>query len=146
MQNFVNDNYEAFSEYIRRRYTSCSGFISHYSSYADDWKDETNNFMDYSINGHYLGSVLEFICDELEITDETLYYGMEVNLMVLDYDHETTKVKCEICGEYYSDKDIKADYDNLVKHQIEQIAEFGVVNPKIKPFNQWMKETNYSHC
>lgn len=55
---YLIDNIEEFKDYLLR-YKSCSGFISYYSHYVNDW------LMDYwqqiKEHPHYLGSILEFI-------------------------------------------------------------------------------------
>jgi len=86
LQEYIHENYEEFTEYIKNRYTSCSGFMSYYSNNADVWKQETNNFQEFP-NHHYLGSILDFICnreinemDVYERTMDNIYTGNYIDL------------------------------------------------------------------
>lgn len=78
IKKFLLDNWDKFGQYLKARYTSYDGFISHYSNDPEDWKAETKGFTDWTVNGHYLGSVLEFIASIQDITDYTLYEEAEV--------------------------------------------------------------------
>jgi hypothetical protein len=80
IRKYVNNHWADFEKWIKDRYTSCSGFWSHYSNNANDWKAETNNFYDFSADKHKLGAILDFIADT-EISDptEALYYGADNN-------------------------------------------------------------------
>ena len=55
LQKYINDNMEAFTEFIEQRYTSRDGFISSYSNDVEDWKDLDD------LGPHSAGSVLEFV-------------------------------------------------------------------------------------
>ena len=66
---YIHNNFENFREYIYDNYSNKSGFISSYSNQACDWITNTSNFSDFSQNAHYLGSILNFICQNEEITD-----------------------------------------------------------------------------
>lgn len=72
IQNFISENKEAFTKYLKDNYTSYDGFSSFESNDYEVWKEETNNFMDFQESEHKLGSILQFICDQLEIDDETM--------------------------------------------------------------------------
>lgn len=76
IKKYLYDNKDEYSEYLKR-YTSCSGFISYHPDTFDGWKDNTNDFTNLSENGHYLGSILDFICVNEDITDMTLYENIE---------------------------------------------------------------------
>lgn len=52
----LEQNKDKFKEWLRDRYTSCSGFISSYSNDVDDWLDEECLFHE-----HKCGAILEFI-------------------------------------------------------------------------------------
>lgn len=71
-KKYLNDNKEALNEYLKKRYTSCSGFISHYGNSFEEWKKETNNFVD--LEGHYLGSLLDFYFENEEVNELDCYY------------------------------------------------------------------------
>lgn len=74
IKNFINTNKGKFSEYLKKKYTSYDGFISHYSNNFDEWQKDTNNFTKY--NSHNLGSILEFIHSILEIEEIDIYYNV----------------------------------------------------------------------
>ena len=57
----IADNFDDVKDIIKSNYTSCDGFISSYSNNILDWQMETNNWTDFSSNGHYLGKVLEML-------------------------------------------------------------------------------------
>jgi len=65
-----------FKQYLKDRYTSRSGFMSFHSNNFEDWCEYTQTFTNYKDNAHYLGAVLEFICQNEEIDQEHLYYGI----------------------------------------------------------------------
>jgi len=65
---YIHNNFENFREYIYDNYSNKSGFFSSYSNQVCDWITYTNNFQDFSNNGHYLGSILAFICQNEAIS------------------------------------------------------------------------------
>lgn len=67
---------EEFAEYIKERYTSCDGFISSHSNDSIDWLFAINNGEDLS---HKLGSILNFILINEEITKENMYESCQVD-------------------------------------------------------------------
>lgn len=52
--------------FLKRRYTSCDGFISFHPNDIAGWKEKTCNFTE--LDGHYLGALLDFAA-ELEHGD-----------------------------------------------------------------------------
>lgn len=77
IQAFIYANKEKFTEYLKQRYTSYDGFISHYDNNLESWEADTNRFLDYSIDGHRLGAILEFIALVLNIDQENIYYQLQ---------------------------------------------------------------------
>lgn len=75
---FISDNIDDFQNFITDRYTSHSGFISHYSNNYKDWL-EYLNIETLQNNAHYLGSFLDFYFDNIEqdITDSIYNYCHE---------------------------------------------------------------------
>ena len=68
--NYIKNNFDLWAKYLKENYSSCSGFISHYSNNPNskDW----NNYN--LINGtHQLGSVLNFIAMNEDITECDIY-------------------------------------------------------------------------
>lgn len=80
----LEQNYDLFSEYIKNKYTSCSGFISSFSNYSTDWiKDLRENTENET---HKVGSVLEFILQEIEeYKPEDLYFELCENAYFVEY-------------------------------------------------------------
>lgn len=56
IRDYLRTNKEAFQKYIEGKYSSRSGFISHYSDDVDVWLND-----DYLTHMHKLGAVLDFI-------------------------------------------------------------------------------------
>ncbi len=75
MRKYINNNKRAFSDYLKVRYTSRSGFISSYSNDYDVWMGEY--FRDLENHGHYLGAILDFILANEEYSDYNLYEDCE---------------------------------------------------------------------
>ena len=81
VRDYIYANKAAYEKYLER-YNSRSGFISFYSSDFEDWKEYTHDFKDYNggaaealqSDKHYLGSVLEFICQNEKIDESDLWY------------------------------------------------------------------------
>lgn len=79
VKQYLKDNYEKFSEYIKHTYTSCDGFISFHSNDPKDWMNKWNE--------HQVGSILQFICENerfeepWDIADShvSLFYNQEIN-------------------------------------------------------------------
>lgn len=77
LKQIVNDNWDAWHSYIKRRYSSRSGFMSYYSSDAtsDEW--DVDKALD---DPHKLGTVIEFslhaVFDDTP-TEFDLYYDVE---------------------------------------------------------------------
>jgi len=65
---YLNDNLDAFKEYLKNRYTSCDGFISFHSNNVSDWLKsiELDDFYD---DTHKLSDILNFICEN-EIAED----------------------------------------------------------------------------
>lgn len=75
LRDYLVKNISEYQEYIRRKYTSCDGFISRYSNNAYTW---INDYMfKLDDNGHYLGSILQFVLSNEEFTEEDLYYKVD---------------------------------------------------------------------
>ena len=80
----LEQNYDSFYQYIKDNYTSCSGFISSYSSYASDWMEDLKN--DAENEAHKVGAVLDFILQEVEeYNDECLYFELYENAYFVEY-------------------------------------------------------------
>jgi beta-galactosidase GanA len=92
LQKYIAENKQKFIEYLKEKYTSCSGFISSYSTDFDVWSEDTDTFTNFECNGHYLGSILDFI-----LSNEGVEYDLElINgdtnfITVTNFDELTTK-------------------------------------------------------
>jgi len=69
--DYLEDNIEAFKEYIKERYTSRSGFSSFYSNDANDWITDFKVATDDELS-HTFGTLLEFYFDNEGYSDEDL--------------------------------------------------------------------------
>jgi hypothetical protein len=81
VMNYLNENKDAFSTYIRERYSSRDGFISFYENNAEEWLEG------WQEDNHKVGSVLQFICENegfeepyhLDDCNISLFYNQEIN-------------------------------------------------------------------
>jgi len=78
IQKAVRDNWKEYGEYVKERYTSRSGFMSFHPNWPEMWSENTSNFTDFSGDAHYLGSILEFLCELEDIDQDDLHGGCEV--------------------------------------------------------------------
>ena len=85
IRDFIYSHKGSFELFLKSRYTSCDGFISHYSNDFETWEKETNNFNDLSINGHFLGAILEFIARIEKISEENIAMTVLENIYTSEY-------------------------------------------------------------
>jgi hypothetical protein len=85
ISSFIYSHKEKFCEFLKSRYTSYDGFISHYANDFETWEEDTKKFTDYSVNGHYLGSILDFICILQNIDNFTVYENIIESVDFLSY-------------------------------------------------------------
>lgn len=76
IKEYIFNNKEQFSKFLKEKYTSRDGFYSSHSNNFEEWAELTNNFEDLNSNSHYLGSILNFIAENEGITEECLIYGV----------------------------------------------------------------------
>lgn len=69
---YLTENMAAFEAWLKKRYTSCDGFMSHHSTDSEDWINPEE------WDGHQAGAILDFIASE-EIDDPQmgLYYAAD---------------------------------------------------------------------
>ena len=80
----LDQNYDLFTQYIKERYTSCSGFISSYSNYSSDWMEDLRENSENEV--HKVGAVLGFILQEIEdYKPEDLYFDLCENCYFINY-------------------------------------------------------------
>lgn len=154
IKEYINNHLKEFRAYLKDNYTSCSGFYSSYSDDADVWNEDTDGFSDFSANGHYLGSILQFICNCENVDDETMFYSLEANLTAVDIEFECSKIKCDVCGEFYTpEKSLFEEYEELKRVQLENLRFnfegcFECSKMSFIPFDAWIKRngSNFKHC
>jgi len=59
--------------------------VLNYSNDFETWEKETNNFNDLSINGHFLGAILEFIARIEKISEENIAMTVLENIYTSEY-------------------------------------------------------------
>lgn len=74
LKSYILNNYFFFAKKIKEDYTSKDGFISSYFNDVEEWAKDTNNFTDFNFNNHYLGELLNIVCEIEEIKEEDAYY------------------------------------------------------------------------
>jgi uncharacterized protein YqeY len=103
--DYLEENKEAFAEYIKKRYTSRSGFISSYSSDSNEW---ITDLKDESSLHHKLGSVLEFILENEQHDEYELYEKASGNVFLMGELKQEVKDNQEYienyAKEHYTDK------------------------------------------
>jgi hypothetical protein len=121
IKNFVYDNKEAYEKYLKDHYTSYDGFISSYHNYFEAWEGYTNGFTDYSGKGHYLGSVLQFICKQLEITEENIYEEVRVDGEIHESEYFIDELyeKCEKIETFVRENYSNPDRLNLMHEKFD---------------------------
>lgn len=78
VDQYILDNYDEFSQYIRDKYTSRDGFISFYENDASQWLDG------WKEDSHKVGSILNFICINEEIEEPYYFDDVHVSMYYLD--------------------------------------------------------------
>lgn len=106
---YLEDNSETLNKWLHERYTSCSGFISHYANNVADWRDNTGNWTVFS--QHELASLLEFVLINEDVEDE-MYSIMEdvhvseyINIKLPEFDDLPCEISDKLLGlESFMDK------------------------------------------
>ena len=113
IKEYIYNHLEDYKIYLKNQYTCYDGFISHYNNDFESWKEYTDNFTNYSKHCHYLGSVLNFICESLEDSTElelNIYYAVSESIYtgnyVTNYDKCVNSLICSKCDKIIEDKNI----------------------------------------
>lgn len=85
VKRFIYANKEKFSEFLKSRYTSCDGFISHYENDFQSWESITENFSNFTCDGHRIGAILDFIAIMKKIDNYSIYESIFENVDFLSY-------------------------------------------------------------
>lgn len=122
IKKFIYENKEKFTEYLKRNYTSCDGFLSHYSNDFYSWERDTKEFTDFSINGHFLGSILHFIYNLTIDDDLNIYYDVTDNIDEHNYIENINECFntpiCNKCKKFIENENILKTiekYTNIMK-------------------------------
>ena len=108
----LQEHADEWKEYLIKNYKSRDGFMSYHS--YDPENEEWN--VDIALQDlHNAGSILQFICEQNDITDETLYAFVEDNAIL---DTEMLKKECIEKG-WYKPKNICLDWFKSVKARIK---------------------------
>jgi len=139
IQGYVSFHETKYREWLADTYTSYDGFSSWYSNELSDWYEYTNDFSDFSKKKHYLGSVLEFICWNENITAEDMREGL-YDIYESSYCKDRKdQVKCEECDEWfvYEGQEQLKEYRDTLSRQTKIWKETQGDKPlKTKTFKQ----------
>ena len=118
VKDFIYSRHESFCKYLKAKYTSYDGFISHFSNDFESWENETKHFSDFSANGHVFGSILEFICQELKIVEFDLYESVFENIYMENYAENMDEIINQMDGslfELLTSKGIEKSFANYIE-------------------------------
>ena len=86
IKKFLYDNLDEYKQYLKDNYTSYDGFCSFHPNTFKGWLEITKDFNDYEPNCHYLGSVLEFICQMNELDTDSMHDSLtDIYLSATNY-------------------------------------------------------------
>ena len=94
LSEYVNENVEVFTKYLKENYSSRDGFISSHSNDFEEWKEETKNFTTFE-DTHKLGAILGCVLENEDIKESYMYEFCCENgvfLAAIDFELETTKI------------------------------------------------------
>jgi len=116
IKDYLINNILAFKSYLKSKYTSYDGFISSYSNESDIWQDDTKNFTDFTCNGHYLGSILDFIANMLKVDNYTIYESVEGidNLSYVENLNEIINQSDNSLFEYFTKNNYSKGYADYI--------------------------------
>ena len=113
IKKFIYAHKNEFNQYLKNKYTSYDGFISHYHNYFEAWEDDTQSFNNLNINNHALGSILDFIANISELEELDIYYDVMENIYytnyVENYELLENALICHTCNKLIEDDNIKND-------------------------------------
>lgn len=123
VRTFIYSHKGSFELYLKSKYTSCDGFMSHYENDFQTWENETKNFTDFSKNGHYLGSILDFIARVEDIKEDDFFENIQGNFSIMEF---------------------VENYDDLISQSDNSLFEFLTKNGISKDYADYI-ETSYSN-
>lgn len=80
ISEYIYKNRISFEDYLALNYTSCDGFYSKHSNEFSDWEENTKQFKDYTENEHILGSLLEFILENEDVTEYQIFCAYDTSV------------------------------------------------------------------
>lgn len=80
IMKYLDSNRNAFASYLKKRYTSYSGFISSYPNNIDGYMIDEPLY-----HRHKLGAILDFICINEGLKEIDFYYNIEAYLNCSNY-------------------------------------------------------------
>lgn len=117
-KRYIIENAEQYAKYLHQKYTSCDGFISHFPNTIDGWTEETENWT--VLGSHYLGSMLQFYCENEEIDEMRIYEDLNSNGHCIS--QYMTLKPFEDCEDYESIETVqRCIADGLFEYDIETL-------------------------
>ena len=115
---YITQHLEEFREYIKEKYTSYDGFISHYSSSYLDWLEPWESTVKHA---HQLGAMLQFVLHNEGVTD----FDLDLPSLELSDEWYTKLTTMHIVNGELLDKSTPMDRNgNPIRfkelHQLEQ--------------------------
>ena len=146
---YLKDHLEAFKQYLEDQYTSCDGFISHYSKQAD----EDGWLVHSEWDVHQFGAVLDFIIrnyyketwseDQPEF-DSMLFY-VEESICYGDYIDGTAYEKLFNSKTAELESKKLNDEENRVSEYLDTIPKnenrVKLIEEKKQGYSKWVRET-----
>ena len=117
IKTMLQEHADEWKEYLIINYKSRDGFISYHSYYPEDEEWNVDTALQ---DNHNAGSILQFICNENNITDETLYAFVEDNVQI---DVDMLKKECIEKG-WYVPKHLCLDWIKSIKARIKLYYSF----------------------
>lgn len=144
IKKYIYENLDKFEQYLKDHHKSRDGFCSFYSHTFEDWKKYTANFTDYSKEGYVcLTSILRFIAEQEQITEECLYeVSYEVSysefynedfyelIKLMDATAQNEFINTEKATKFLSDKSNDIDEIKGLNELINEIIAFTQENYK----------------
>lgn len=144
IKKYIYEHIEQFEQYLTDHHKSRDGFCSFYSHTFEDWKKYTCNFTDYSKEGYVcLTSILRFIAEQEQITEECLYessydvsfsefYTEEFNeiMELMSSVSQNEFINTDKANKFLSDKSNDADDIKGINDLINEIITFTQENYK----------------
>lgn len=144
IKKYIYENLDKFEQYLKDHHKSRDGFCSFYSHTFEDWKKYTANFTDYTKEGYVcLTSILSFIAEQEQITEECLYeasyevsYSEFYNedfyelIKLMDATAQNEFINTEKATKFLSDKSNDIDEIKGLNELINEIIAFTQENYK----------------